>query len=202
MSSIDSRSRSARSASDCISPERIDAARDWSIISQNLPSSTRSLLVRTSRRAVTQTAGKRLNCGVFYAGAMLARYFDPEADATRERPIADVGEVEALLVDLAGMGSGSGRGMPALELARDDGSALAIGPTPYGDVLMWTDPLEHNFHSIGDRSSEGTVVFDYFGSYTEVPMDSVVPREVTLRAAYAYLVVGSPDTGELLFEPD
>ncbi|MDX2930861.1 Imm1 family immunity protein [Streptomyces ipomoeae] len=133
---------------------------------------------------------------------MLARYFDPEADEPRERTVTDAAEVATLLVELTGMGAGSGRGAPALELEADNGSALSIGPTPHGDVLLWTDPLEDTFHSIGDRSREGTVVFDYFGSYTEVPMESVVPRELALGAARAFLTTGSPVTEKLTFEPD
>ena len=132
---------------------------------------------------------------------MLARYLPP----TSESPtVLEVGSTEALEEVLRDARSQrSDRGLPAVELARAEGSTLVVAQTASGAVLLWFDSMGESFHSVGSRgSAEQTVVFDYFGSYTEVPAEFVIPLEVGRAAALAFLAGEHPATVGLSLEPD
>ena len=127
---------------------------------------------------------------------MLVRYLPTDSDAPVE---TDVGSTEALNEVLAAVWShGSDRGVPAIEMVSEEGSTLVVGQTLLGAVLLWIDSCGNSFHSVGPAGSgEGTVVFDYFGSYTEVPTECVVPLDLGRAAAFAFLVGEHPGGEDL-----
>lgn len=131
---------------------------------------------------------------------MLARYYDPATETVREQQVEAAVDVDSVIKQLAR--TTSDRGSPALELSRGDGSALVVAPTPIGSVLLWTDSLGTSFHSVGESTGDGTVIFDYFGSYTEVPEIFVIPTSTATAAATAYVQSGSPTSASLSMEPD
>jgi hypothetical protein len=132
---------------------------------------------------------------------VLARYVPPTSDSPIE---LDVRSAEALDEVLAAAAhDGSERGAPALELTSGEGPTLVIAQVLQGAVLLWTDALGDSFHSVGsDSSVENTVVFDYFGSYTEVPAEFVVPLDLGLAAVRAFLAGDHPAAAGLALEPD
>jgi hypothetical protein len=132
---------------------------------------------------------------------VLARYLSPTADCPIE---LEVGSVDALDDALAAAASTpSDRGVPAVELAGAEGSTLVFAQTLMGAVLLWIDSLGRSFHSLGSaNSAQKAAVFDYFGSYTEVPPEFVVPFELGRAAALAYLAGEHPSKAGLALEPD
>lgn len=95
----------------------------------------------------------------------------------------------------------SGRGHPALELVREDGSSLVIATDGSRCVLSWVNPLEESFHSVGGAAGP-TLVFDYFGSWSEVPAEFTIATCETLECARRFILNGALDSGSVLFEPD
>jgi len=65
-----------------------------------------------------------------------ASYFDPERDETVHAGRIDERNVAALVSTITSLSSG--RGHPAIELVRDDGSALSIGTD--GQRAFWYGP--------------------------------------------------------------
>lgn len=132
---------------------------------------------------------------------VLARYLPPTSESPTE---VELGSIEALdeILDTAAC-QRSDRGVSAVELTREEGSTLVVAQAGSGAVLLWIDSLGRSFHSVGSGSSvKDTVVFDYFGSYTEVPAEFVVPLEFGRASAHAFLVGEHPATTGLALEPD
>ena len=71
---------------------------------------------------------------------------------------------------------------PAVELVGSDGSSLVVGVAGERAVLLFTDAAGSAAHSVGGTSGSG-VVFDFFGSYTELPGSYAVPVGVAVEAA-------------------
>ncbi|SEE94509.1 hypothetical protein SAMN04488561_3556 [Jiangella alba] len=67
---------------------------------------------------------------------------------------------------------------------------------------MWIDALGESMHSVGSTDTQGTVVFDYYGSYTEVPAEFVVPPELGKAAALEVAAKGQPFVPGLTMAPD
>lgn len=132
---------------------------------------------------------------------MHGRYLPPTSDTPIE---LEVGSGDALDQVLSGAASHeSDRGVPAVELVRSDGSTLVVGQTRLGIVLLMIDSLGESMHSVGSGdAADDTVVFDYFGSYTEVPAEFVVPVDLGRAAALAFLNGEDPATAGLTLEPD
>jgi hypothetical protein len=132
---------------------------------------------------------------------MLARYLPPTSDTPTE---FEVGSGDALDEVLSGAASyESDRGVPAVELISTDGSTLVIGQTRLGTVLLMIDSLGESVHSVGPGNmADDTVVFDYFGSYTEVPVEFVIPADEGRAAALAFLGGQHPASTGLTMEPD
>jgi hypothetical protein len=131
---------------------------------------------------------------------MIAGYLPPDAARPSESTITTSQELDALLADAARLKGGCG--VPAVELVADDGSTLMIGQVGPGAVLMWGDRLGATQHSRGSIYAEGLVVFDYFGSFTEVPAEYVVSMELAREAALRFLDAGHPLVEGLTMEPD
>jgi hypothetical protein len=127
------------------------------------------------------------------------QYWNPADDSAVTGQL--VSEVE--LHNLFGrvLGLSSGRGHPALELVREDGSSLVIATDGSRCVLIWVNPLEEPFHSVGGATGP-ILVFDYFGSWSEVPAEFTITTCEAVECARRFMINGSPDGDSVLFEPD
>ncbi len=95
----------------------------------------------------------------------------------------------------------SGRGHPAAEVIRDDGSAVTLGTDGDRAILVWTDSLGGSCHSVGDGSG-GLLVYDHFGSWSEAPSDWQVPIAHAIEAVRHFVMHGTPATERVIFQPD
>jgi len=130
---------------------------------------------------------------------MRASYYDPTIDESIE--IADCSERDISTLISAILSLSSGRGHPTLELIRGDGSSLALSTDGMRAYLVFTNSLGESFHSIGHGDGEW-MVFDYFGSWSEAPVDSLVRLDDAVESLRGYVLSGVADTGSVLFEPE
>jgi hypothetical protein len=128
-----------------------------------------------------------------------ASYFDHERDETVHAVRIDERDVAALVSTVTSLSSG--RGHPAIELVRDDGSALSIGTDGQRAFLVWTDSLGGSFHSVGS-TGEGVLVYDYFGSWSEAPADQLVSLADAIDCGTQFLRHGVPDPACVIFSQD
>jgi hypothetical protein len=77
-----------------------------------------------------------------------ASYFEPDRDETIRADGIGESDVAALVSAVASLSSG--RGYPAIELVRDDGTALSIGTDGERAYLLWTNSLADRLHSVRD----------------------------------------------------
>jgi hypothetical protein len=127
-----------------------------------------------------------------------AFYWDPDNEAIVETTASAV-VLEDLVASMIRLRSL--RGCPVLELRRPDGSSVSLGTDGERAVVVWINSLGESFTSVG--SWEGpTLVYDYFGSWTEAPGASLVTHADAVRCLARFLVVGSPATQQVLFTPD
>ncbi|WP_074946411.1 Imm1 family immunity protein [Jiangella alba] len=131
---------------------------------------------------------------------MLARYLPPNTDTPRESSISSEQDLDRLLAEAADLRTE--RGIPTLELIAPNGATLVIAQAGNGVVIMWIDALGESMHSVGSTDTQGTVVFDYYGSYTEVPAEFVVPPELGKAAALEVAAKGQPFVPGLTMAPD
>ena len=115
---------------------------------------------------------------------MRFRYFDPAEQSTVEGEVHHGGEVAELISMVGGLRADR---VPAVELLGGDGSSLLVGVSGERAVLLFTDAAGAAAHSVGGARGPGAdtagVVFDYFGSYTELPASYAVPVGVAVAAA-------------------
>jgi hypothetical protein len=128
-----------------------------------------------------------------------ASYFDPDRDETVHTDRIDVEDIAGLVNAVTSLSSG--RGHPAIELMRDDGTALSIGTNGRRAFLVFMNSLGDTFHSLGGVAG-GVLVYDYFGSWSEAPEDQLVPLADALDCAVQFLRHGVPDTASVIFGPD
>jgi hypothetical protein len=128
-----------------------------------------------------------------------AHFFDPVREERVERDLAPGWGVDELVRSLLALSSG--RGSPAAELIRPDGSSVSIGTDGEWATLIWTDSLGTSFHSVGQGASTA-LIYDYFGSWSEAPPEAQVPLAEAVQAAKQYVSEGSPVTESVLFIPD
>lgn len=119
---------------------------------------------------------------------MRFRYFDPTEQSTVEGDVHAGGEVAELISLVGGLRTGRA---PAVELVGTDGSSLVVGVAGDRAVLLFTDSAGSAAHSVGETSGAG-VVFDYFGSYTELPASYAVPVGVAVEAADGFAAGARP----------
>jgi hypothetical protein len=132
---------------------------------------------------------------------MRASYFDPVNDKTVEIPQCSEGDVLGLL-DVV-MALRSQRGHPALELTIADGATLSLSTDGESAYLGWTSSLGDSFHSVGnDQNGVGSLVFDYFGSWSETPRRYLVSVGDALLCMQRFFLTGTADTDRVHFEPD
>ena len=99
------------------------------------------------------------------------------------------------------LGLSSGWGHPARELVREDDSSLVIATDGSRCILSWVNPIEESFHSVGGATGP-LLVFDYFGSWNEVPAEFTIATCEALECARRFILNGSPDGDSVHFEPD
>ncbi len=128
-----------------------------------------------------------------------ARSFDSTDDSTREHRIAPGWRAADLVNDL--LVCSSDRGFPAAEIIREDGSSLMLGTDGEWAVLVWVDALGDSFHSVGG-GTDGTLAFDYFGSWSEAPRDFQVPLAAAVEAVEQFVQHGTAGTDRVVFQPD
>ena len=123
---------------------------------------------------------------------MRFRYFDPAEQSTVEGDVRPGGEVEELIALVGRLRTDRA---PAVELIGPDGSTLVVGVAEDRAVLLFTDSAGVAAHSIGapeHAGAGGGVVFDYFGSYTELPASYAVPVAAAVAAADGFVAGDRP----------
>ena len=128
---------------------------------------------------------------------MRFRYFDPSQQSTVDGEVTSHADLSELVGHVASLRGGAGA--PALELSRHDGSSLVLGLSGDRAVLLWTDPSGETAHSVGATGGD-SLVFDYFGAYTELPASYAVRSAEAIDAAAGYLDGGRPRAA-LVAEP-
>jgi hypothetical protein len=61
--------------------------------------------------------------------------------------------------------------------------------------------LKESFHSVGGDPGP-VLVFDYFGSWSEVPAEFTIAIREALECARRFVRSGVPDSDSVFFEPD
>ena len=128
---------------------------------------------------------------------MIAQYWDETEDVLAKEIVSDW-PTFLELVRRTETGS-SGRGIPAIELSDEEdvtcifirfeegGCTVAMGDS---EGLSWPD----KFNNGGCEY----VHYDYFGSWSEVPANLVIPREKALAAVESFLETGDISPSVLL----
>lgn len=130
-----------------------------------------------------------------------ARSFDPTHDSIQEEWIGP-GWRAGDLVN-AVLTRRSGRGHPAAEVIREDRSSLTLGTDGEWAILVWVDSLGESLHSVGGGTgSGGTLVYDYFGSWSEAPSEFQVPLADAVEAMEQFVRQGAAATERVIFQPD
>ncbi|MCW2495601.1 Imm1 family immunity protein [Jatrophihabitans sp.] len=119
---------------------------------------------------------------------MRFRYFDPSEQSTIEGDVQSGPEVAELISLVGGLRTGRA---PAVELVGNDGSSLVVGVAGERAVLLFTDACGEAAHSVSETAGPG-VVFDFFGSYTELPGGYAVPVGVAVEAADGFAAGARP----------
>jgi len=127
------------------------------------------------------------------------QYWNPAHDSAVTGQLVSEVELHNLLDRILGLSSG--RGHPALELVREDGASLVMATDGSRCLLSLVNPLEDSFHSVGGATGP-ILVFDYFGSWSEVPAEFTIATCEALECARRFMISGSPDGDSVLFEPD
>jgi Immunity protein Imm1 len=132
---------------------------------------------------------------------MQASYYDPVKDKIVNIRECSEDDVQGLLE--ATLAQRSTRGHPTLELMRGDGASLSVSTDGKRAYLVWVNSLGESFHSVGSDPCEGaTLIFDYFGSWSEAPQQHLVNLEDAMQCARNFFRTGAADTDRVLFEPD
>jgi hypothetical protein len=126
-------------------------------------------------------------------------YWNPVKDSIVTGQVA--GEEELVRLFAAVSELRGPRGLPAIQLIRPDGSSLSIATDGPRCCLVWTDSLSASFHSVGGDQGP-SMVYDYFGSWSEAFAEWTVTTAVALESARHFVQHGAPDTESVLFEPD
>jgi hypothetical protein len=95
-----------------------------------------------------------------------------------------------------------GRGRPAVQLERADGSSLSLATDGQDAYLVWIDSLGASFHSCGGAANRGVLVFDYFGSWSEASPEWLAPYGAAMECLVAFWEAGVPSHPDIMFEPD
>jgi hypothetical protein len=127
------------------------------------------------------------------------RFFEPRDEVATEGWIGPGWTVADLIREV--FARSSGRGHPAAELIREDGSSLSLGTDGEWAVLVWVDSLGDSHHSLGEGDGSH-LVYDYFGSWSEAPSGWLVPLADAIDAMEQFVQRGKPVTEGVIFQPD
>jgi hypothetical protein len=133
------------------------------------------------------------------------RYADPIASHGDPRVIeVEVGAATDLIEILAAVRClpPGPRGHASVDLERGDGSCLTVGYAGELAYLSWTDSLGASYHSGAADDAREVLVFDYFGSWTEIPKVCCIPAADATAAALNYFCSGGPEHDRVRLEPD
>lgn len=130
---------------------------------------------------------------------MRASYYNSVSDESVERECSE-NDIQDLLNAILALPPK--RGCPALDLMREDGTSLSIATDGERALLVHVNSLEESFHSVGNLGDEGSrLVYDYFGSLSEVPQQYLVQLEDAVQSARTFCRTGTAETDRVLFEP-
>lgn len=127
------------------------------------------------------------------------QYWNPADDSAVTGQLVSEADLPGLLgtvLELSG-----GRGHPALELVRQDGSALIIATDGPRCALVWVNALKESLHRVGGGPGP-VLVYDYFGSWSEVPAEFTIVTREALECARRFVRIGISNSDSVLFEPD
>jgi hypothetical protein len=131
------------------------------------------------------------------AGAQ-GTFFDPGSDGVVSRPVEDADDVDDLIAVV--LARSSARGRPALELTRVDGSCLSVATDGSRALLVLTDAEGRSFDSVGTLAPGGPIlVFDYLGSWSEAPPETLIPLSDAIASAHQFVLTGNPRTETVQF---
>mgnify|MGYP000946538903 CR=1 FL=1 len=120
--------------------------------------------------------------------ATTVRYFDAVSEHSVERPVVTDDDVMAA-VGVAGQ-IRTGRGTAAVVVERGDGSTLTWASDGERAALIWIDYLGQSFHSTGGVPGP-SLIYDYFGSWSEVPSEWALPASKALKALVHFAAGGN-----------
>ncbi len=124
-------------------------------------------------------------------------------DPTNETTVKGVLDVHQDVADLIAtvLGISSGRGHPVAELTREDGSSLSLATDGEWAALVWTDSLGSSHATVG-AGAPTVLVYDYFGSWTEAPVDCQIPLPDAASSMEQFALSGKPATEKVVFQPE
>jgi hypothetical protein len=132
---------------------------------------------------------------------MRASYYDPTSDKVVEVTECLQCDVPGLVAEVLKLQTL--RGNPTLEFKREDGAYLSLSTDGELAYLVWVNQLGESFHSVGSGRPEGeSLIFDYFGSWSEALPGNLVSMEEAMHSVDNFFLTGTADTKSVLFEPD
>lgn len=128
---------------------------------------------------------------------MIAQYWDETEDVLAKEIVSDWPAFLELVRRTET--SSSGRGIPAIELSDDeDVTCIFIRFEGGGCTVAMGDSEGLSWPAGFNNGGCEYVHYDYFGSWSEVPADLVIPREKALAAVKSFLETGDISPSALL----
>lgn len=110
-----------------------------------------------------------VHTAMFMGGRVIrTQYWNPADDSAVTGQLVSEADLPGLLGTV--LEFSGGRGHPALELVRQDGSALIIATDGPRCALVWVNALKESLHR-GGGGPGPVLVYDYFGSWTRCPQN-------------------------------
>ena len=128
---------------------------------------------------------------------MIAQYWDETEDVLAKEIVSDWPAFLELVRRTET--SSSGRGIPAIELSDDEDVTCIFIRFEGGGCTVATGDSKGLAWPAGFNNGGCEYVhYDYFGSWSEVPADLVIPREKALAAVKSFLETGDIPPSVLL----
>ncbi|WP_154814371.1 hypothetical protein [Actinophytocola xinjiangensis] len=124
-------------------------------------------------------------------------YYNPYS----ESEIHIVGEVVGDVFHAIELAKGlrSARGCPTVDVVVASGESLSYSTDGVRVHLGWTDVSGSSYHSVGEFSGPEGLVFDHFGSWSEVPSEWLISSGVAKVCVERFVETGSPITDNVRF---
>jgi Immunity protein Imm1 len=130
---------------------------------------------------------------------MRVQWFDPRSEQIVKTEATTAEDVLKVIDETGHITSGCGR--PSVEVVRDDGAVLAVAGDGVRSYVCWIDSLGDSYSSVGGSFTD-LLVFDHFGSWSEVPGEALITPEQAADCVRAFMTKGHPTTEAVLFTPD